>query len=596
MKNIRLFVFVLCFYGLALLQVFAQPPATTPQPSASTTPAAPVYADFQAAKSAAQAFAQAKEYDKAAQAFDVAVTLAANDAERAEALFGAAQALRNVKRQVGGGRFKTARTEYGDWYGAQSQYRRILQLKDLPNETKLKAGAAIFEAPSDKLSDPLSVFTTILALPNLTSEDKADWLLRRGQHYFSLLLTTSFPSPEAMQRTAASALADFTTVTTLEQVSEGKKAEAWLKSGEIHTGLKVLDKALTAYGQVLLLPKAADAQKASAFIKTAELQAHLGRPTEAIAALKQVFTLKALAAGTKVTAHKMLANAYLNQKNLPAALAELNKISALPDLTGYAKVSALEENGDLLLNVNVPAAARAEFEKALAVPPTEKSRISYLHMKIGKTFFAEKNYVRAREALQTAVGIEGASSSYKEEAWQLLGDVLTEGKNYPAAIEAYQKVTTDAKANGFVKINAFLGLGNATKLAGDFAQSATAYEWVLDHYASGLMSPSQLNTLRANKKAVFALIQRVGIEFSKAEASHPAARTIFASLVKRKASDTPPLSDVYLAWGDMLAQQNKLTEAIAMYRKIDPGGPQYPEAMKKWKELAAKLNAGSPPQ
>ena len=596
MKNIRLFVFVLCFYGLALLQLVAQPPATTPQSPISTAPAAPVYADFQAAKSAAHTFAQAKEYDKAAQTFDVAVTLAANDAERAEALFGAAQALRNIKRQVGGGRFKTARTEYGDWYGAQSRYRRILQLKDLPSETKFKAGAAIFEAPSDKLSDPLSVFTTILALPHLAPEDKADWLLRRGQYYFSVILTTPYQTQQAVQQTAELALTDFTTVTTLEQVSDGKKAEAWLKSGEIHTGLKVFDKALAAYAQVIPLSKAADEQKAKALIKTAELQAHLERPTEAIATLKQVFSLPSVVAGTKVTVHKMLATAYLHQKNPSAAVAELSRISALPSLTGYAKVSALEESGDLLLSANVPAAARAEFEKALAVPPTEKSRISYLHMKIGKSWRAEKNYVRAHEALQTAVGIEGASSSYKEEAWQLLGDTLTESKNYPAAIEAYQKVTTDPNASVFIKINAALGLGNAAKHAGDFGQSAAAYDLVLSNYFSTNMSPVNLNIVRTNKKVVFAGIQNVAVELSKTAASHDAALTIFRSFLKNAKYNDAELAPIYLAWGDLLVQQSKLEEASKMYQKIPASQPQYQEALRKRQEITAKLNVNGSPQ
>jgi tetratricopeptide (TPR) repeat protein len=524
------------------------------------------------------------------------VTLATTDAERAEALFGAAQALRNIKRQVGGGRFKTARTEYGDWYGAQSRYRRILQLKDLPNETKLKAGAAIFEAPSDKLSDPLSVFTTILALPTLTPEDKADWLLRRGQYYFSLLLTTSFPSPQAMHQTATLALTDFTAVTVMEQISDGKKAEAWLEAGEIHTGLKALNNAVLSYANVLPLPKATDEQKAKALIKTAELQAHLNNPTEAIASLKQVFALKSVVAGIKVTVHKMLATAYLNQKNLPAATAELGKISAIPDLTGYAKVSALEESGDLLLNANVPAAARAEFEKALAVPPTEKSRIAYLHMKIGKTFFAEKNYPRARTTLQTAVGIEGASSSYKEEAWQVLGDVLTQEKNYAAAIEAYQKVTADPKTSVFIKISAALGLGQAAKLAGNFDQAAAAYDLALSNYFSTSMSPLQTNIVRTNKQAVFAVIQNVAVEFSKTAASHNAALTIFRSFLKNAKYNDAELATIYLAWGDVLAQQNKLEEAVKMYQKIPATQPQYQEALKKRQELTAKLNANGNPQ
>ncbi|MBL8207820.1 MAG: tetratricopeptide repeat protein [Blastocatellia bacterium] len=601
MKNLRLFALALYFCGFGLLSALAQSPASTTQPSAPTTPATPTYADFQAAQTAAQTFAQAKDYEKAVQAFDAAVSLAAKDSDRAEALFGAGKAWESVPRRVhagGSGKYASYRTEYGDWYQAQRRYHQILKLKDLPNETKLKAGQAIFEAPASKLSEPLPVMALLLALPNLAPDVRAEWLLRRGQFYLSAIMTGGpYQAQQTVQQNATAALADFTAVAATEQIADLKKAEALLQIGYLQTGLKQLDKALEAYAQTILLPQAQDGQKAKALMKSAELQAHQGKTPEAVASLTRIFTLKSLTASEKVSAHKMLAQAYLLQKNLPAAITELGKISALPNLTAYNKISALEENGDLLLGANAPSAARTEFEKALNVPPTDKSRISYLHMKIGKTYQAEKNYVRAREALKTAVSIEGASNSYKEEAWQLLGDTLAQGQNYPAAIEAYQKVTADPKASVFIKINAALGLAQAAKSAGDFAQTAAAYDLVLSNYFSTNMSPVQINTVRTNKQAVFTVIQNVALEFSKTAASQNAAIAIFRSFLKNAKYNDAEMATIYLAWGDVLYQQNNLDSAKTIYQKIpSTQRPQYIEAIKKLQEITAKLNANGNPQ
>ena len=57
------------------------------------------------------------------------------------------------------------------------------------------------------------------------------------------------------------------------------------------------------------------------------------------------------------------------------------------------------------------------------------------------------------------------------------------------------------------------------------------------------------------------------------------------------------MATIYLAWGDVLYQQNNLDSAKTIYQKIpSTQRPQYTEAIKKLQEITAKLNANGNPQ
>ncbi len=431
---------------------------------------------------------------------------------------------------------------------AQSDEQKAEAQLGLGNSTPLRAKS---DDPKNENAARLSAFQAVLDLTGATTVQKN--AARLG------LALTQFQTEQY-----ETALSNYQSLVDSAEATPAQKNTAQIGGGETLLALKRFDDART---------------RLEAFLK-----ANTGSPAQ------------------NTVAHRLIALSYLGQNNGTAAQVVMKKLAAVPSLKDEQIAVIYRTTGDFFREQKQPALSRAAYEM---IPPLAdasiKANIEAL-MKIGLTYFDEKNFGKAREIWAAVLDMRGGQES-TADVWQFTGVAYAHEKNYVAAREAggkWRDATTNIPtkvsawetiASTFLEEKNYAGardaLANIGKLGitlpnphdkaqlnlrqkvgvvqvfrqeGDFVQAAATLKEILAAVPIGAGDPSYYYEARKQYKAV-------ADEMAKDKASMDAALGLYEAWEKFYPYEFNK-GEANMAMGDILAAQGKKDEAKAKYQRV----------------------------
>jgi tetratricopeptide (TPR) repeat protein len=530
-------------------------------------PALATYADALAAGK--RLWLQSKPAE-ARMAYEAAFTLAKTPGERADARFGTAETYPKA----------------GEAAEARADYSKVLLIPDVPPAARVKA------------------------------------LIGRANTH----LRSSFPSGTDIN----AALESLDIATKVENASDQDRAFAHVQRANLLFRTGQVDKAQLNLAAILALPEARPDQKADALIGMGNFHFQRKELVKARAAWAQVPELM-VSHEQKVTAYRSLAQSYVAEKQVAPALAELEKAVQLPGLGGGDKAVLLNEVGGLQLAVGQFTAARESFTKIVALPDAGAIQKRDAAHNVGRAYAGEKNYTAARseweklavdkssthavQALHSIALSHAEEKHYpearaaidrwlglpqndywKEDGWQLLGQVYELESNWTAAQGAYQKLIQLPQARSSRKVRAIMGLVRTHEAEKNAEAALQDYTLLPEALKSAQQrSPAEMAEVDQLRSALTQHLGKLAAGYSKETATLPAAITLYRTSQKLQLIDAG-IAAVTLDLGDLLLSHGMLDEAKAEYQKVAPlrfaGDEQKKKAVAKLKEIEEKKAAG----
>lgn len=446
--------------------------------------------------------------------------------------------------------------------------------------------------------------------------------------------TTFHPRGEADPKgDNAARLAAFQAALDLPGASAVQKHEARLGIGEMQFIEEKYEAALAHFETVANDAVGAQLdQRNRATLIAGETMMALKRYDQARTRLNQFLeanaapTTDVLLKARKTVAHQLIARSYLQQNNPRLALIEMKKMIT-PTMKDADAAEIYLSNGDFFRGEKQPALARAFYEMVPALADVSNVANGNALVKIGATYYDEKNYPKAREIWSYVAETRGAAINHIGDAWHSIGVTYSEEKNYDKAREAFSKwrdasdLPTKVQAVETIASmylqekkyaearTALTGIGalgvNLTNVndkaqlnlrqklttaliyreEGNFAQATTLYKEMLADLPVNNLNLSYHYDFRKQVKAA-------ADEMAKVPASMDAAYALYDAWEKHHPAEFNK-GEANMAMADILAAQGKKEEAKAKYLRVIELRKNYDDskiAQQKIDKLDGKAN------
>ncbi len=411
-------VAILIFTAIAIPGLIAQTPADPKT--------------YSAAIAAGKAAAEQNDNPTAEANFKKAVSLAANDVQKADGLIALGGVLTKMSRTVSkqSGKYK-ARTEMVSRVDeAHDAYQSALKLSGVTDEKQAKVHLKLGDIYADQRArvtdfrtrlkseynkEPRQLardqYAKVLGMKTVPADLRITALVQRSETYDTSMSFGKFNMGEVK-----AAFDDLRAAGEMKDGSHDMRAMAYLKLADLGWRLRDLDTYTGAYERITLLPRAQPAQKISAYFALASLFADNKRFPEA---------------------RKYIADALLVKDASAADRAGIFRISAM---THILEMQAANANADV---EKYKKLARDEMAKTVKSPGISKKDEL-------KTLIANSEYIRnrqnknamflAHEQAETALKLKGITDSDRAEAQYEIGEIHRVNGEPDSARRAYEKV------------------------------------------------------------------------------------------------------------------------------------------------------------